>query len=522
MPVQLISFRLMAFDHALETPQSQQKYRLVTWEMSESHLSTITKILIMDEEQLDPSRTMRSFLHKCLHDSDIAIELDNSHHLVKPREEATTRLLSLSDQGTCSVFNSRLKKLAWFRAWLRFLDTHHFPPVSITQETLRASTPRLGTPPFEVFVRSILANPTEWAKREVAGLVRAGARYDFLCWGDDSGDKCTVNEGHLFLLPASISADQWEHDLSAGELVQARTHLHHLGIQSIAESFSDRSSTLCEVARRVMDRHTVAINSSHDSCSFPAHTVDPNLTQATGKKDNDAPSRAPANTFEPLSSTHDILLLSPKNDALAADAQLQRELLQAIPHGEQLADDLKQVGQLIEAESSSESAAIAPESQIQSVTLGDNPRPEQHAHEIKATGPSLQTGTILKLLESKKTHSPTPLPHPQHPFSSATRVQQKPTERLGRNKSPPWFPATASPPHSTATTPLPLQTPPESIDPRIHPQRLPPSITPPHRSQIKTPDPPLPRETTYPLLGKRPVTEQQRYYWDRPSKRPCP
>ncbi|KAL9008035.1 MAG: hypothetical protein Q9173_006798 [Seirophora scorigena] len=125
-----------------------------------------------------------------------------------------------------------------------------------------------------------------------------------------------------------------EHDLSAGKLVQARTHFHHLGIQSIAESFSDRSSTLCEVARHVTDDYTTAISSIHKSCSLPAHSGDPNLTQVSGKKDNDAPSPTPTNTFEPLSSTDGFLLLSPQNDALAADAQLQRELLQAIPHEE--------------------------------------------------------------------------------------------------------------------------------------------------------------------------------------------
>ncbi|KAL9008036.1 MAG: hypothetical protein Q9173_006799 [Seirophora scorigena] len=166
MPVQLISSGInvngQAFDHALETLQSQQQRHLVTWEMSDSHLNTIIKILIMDKEQLDPSKTMRSFLHICSDDSDIAIKPDNSHHLVKTREEATTRLLSLSDQGTCSVFNARLKKLAWFRAWLRFLDTHDFPPGSITQEILRASTSCLGTLPFEIFVRSLLPNLTEW------------------------------------------------------------------------------------------------------------------------------------------------------------------------------------------------------------------------------------------------------------------------------------------------------------------------------------------------------------------------
>ncbi|KAL8651697.1 MAG: hypothetical protein Q9210_003105 [Variospora velana] len=196
--------------------------------MSDSYLSTIIKILIMNKDQLNLSKTMRGFLEKCLDDLDIGIESNNGHYKVRTQQEAIARLKSLSDQRTCSPFNSSLKKIAWFRAYVRFFDSHDFPPGLITQETPRAPTSCIGSPPFEAFVRSVLADPTKATKQEVAELVRAGARYDLLCWEQDLKGKCASNEGYIFLLPVSISADRWEHDLSTEELVQARTHLHHL------------------------------------------------------------------------------------------------------------------------------------------------------------------------------------------------------------------------------------------------------------------------------------------------------
>ncbi|KAL9018804.1 MAG: hypothetical protein Q9185_003890 [Variospora sp. 1 TL-2023] len=114
------------------------KQHLITWQMSDSHLNTITKIFIMNNEQLSLSKTMRSFLKKCLDDLDVGIEPNNGHHKVGTQQEAIARLQSLRDQGTCSIFNSSLESNAWFRAYVCFFHSHDFPPGSITQENPRA------------------------------------------------------------------------------------------------------------------------------------------------------------------------------------------------------------------------------------------------------------------------------------------------------------------------------------------------------------------------------------------------
>ncbi|KAI4143709.1 MAG: hypothetical protein LQ341_002845 [Variospora aurantia] len=92
--------------------------------MSDSHLNTITKILIMNNKQLSLSKTMRSFLEKCLDGLDIGIEFNNGHHKVRTQQEAIARLQSLRDQGICSLFNSSLKSNAWFRAYMGARPEH--------------------------------------------------------------------------------------------------------------------------------------------------------------------------------------------------------------------------------------------------------------------------------------------------------------------------------------------------------------------------------------------------------------
>ncbi|KAI4120975.1 MAG: hypothetical protein LQ338_006637 [Usnochroma carphineum] len=373
-----------------------------------ARISTITRILSMDSEQLKPSTEVRRYLEKCLDDPNRAIDLDQSHTLdLETWQDAQAGLGPSSDQSPRSVFNSRLEKVAWHRMFIHFLKNECPPSKWPSRGHLAFLMPQIDNSGFEEFVRSVDPNPTIDTKQEILRSVSAGLRYHYLCPVPRDGCYLHVDEGILFLLPSSFGPDQWENEINEEQLVEVRRQLYLLGIRHIAESFAGRSCTLDELARRIIDHYVESIESLAKLHSLSQTISDAGGQQAKAKKECTAPSQSLMKNLEKSSETDEIRWTPSESDDLAAEAQLPRELRQAIAE-----NDFTQVAQFTESDPSIGDATPAkhhvPENILPTISTH-----EESTHDIKPTAQGLLRTKTQETKGIKRPHSPESTLHPQ-------------------------------------------------------------------------------------------------------------
>ncbi|KAL8802688.1 MAG: hypothetical protein Q9182_003646 [Xanthomendoza sp. 2 TL-2023] len=252
---------------------------------------TLTRFLQIDTIDLIPSESVRRFLKKCLDRPICALDLTE---LQRPTTVTGNDPLQHVDQAIeqniQANFRVRFAKLAWYRSYKQsvMVQGQAFPA---SYNNISALLPQLDSIRFNVFANGIAPNPSNEMRERMYKLVLAGYRYDFLCRDVRTFPHGTSNDGHLFLLPDTISAHQWEHDMLEIELQQTRKYLRGLGLRRIARSFPG----LDDLARVIIDHYMNSIKPKVTTPPFPLSTTMPLIEQ----QDHATPIAGPSRPFPP-------------------------------------------------------------------------------------------------------------------------------------------------------------------------------------------------------------------------------
>ncbi|KAL8696992.1 MAG: hypothetical protein Q9224_002519, partial [Gallowayella concinna] len=209
----------------------------------------------MDGIHSVPSADVQRFLNKCLNRQQCALDLNELQRpMTGDGQDSLQHVDRAIEQNLQAIFQLRFAKVAWYRSYKQYVDAQGWLR-SDSHDNFDVLLPQDLR--FGVFVKGIHPNPSGQMRERIHKLALAGFRYDYLCRDENMLPDQTGNEGYTFLLPESISAQQWEHDMLDIELQQTRRYLHGLDHKRVADSFS--SGSLHELARWIINHYMLLI-----------------------------------------------------------------------------------------------------------------------------------------------------------------------------------------------------------------------------------------------------------------------
>ncbi|KAL8814499.1 MAG: hypothetical protein Q9223_006280 [Gallowayella weberi] len=174
-----------------------------------SQCGILTRFLQMDSIHLVPSGSVRCFLNKCLDRPICALDLTELQRSTTGAGNDPLRHVDQAiEQNIQANFQIRFAKLAWYRSYKQSVvaQGRAFPA---SRNNISALLPQLDSIRFQMFTNGIFRNPSYQMRERMYKLVMAGYRYDFLCQDGRMFPNGISNDGHLFLLPDTISAHQY-------------------------------------------------------------------------------------------------------------------------------------------------------------------------------------------------------------------------------------------------------------------------------------------------------------------------
>ncbi|KAL8748485.1 MAG: hypothetical protein Q9184_007268 [Pyrenodesmia sp. 2 TL-2023] len=327
--------------------------------LSKAASDSFSGIMSMFHGQLSTPARIRLFLQKCLDDPKFAFNLNQSHiDSIATDTDVLPKLQNGSYDDIRFVLHSRCKKVAWYWVHSRFLISQGIYSLLASGGATREMLPQMKILDFNKFIRCTNPQPTPDLEQRILNSILAGSRYDFLCRIEGPSSECLVHEGLLFLLPHFVTAPQWEKEFGTAHLDAIRTHLHYLGVKPIADSYQGESGSLKDLVRRITDHYIKTIESSYGIHDLSNTTVDP-TNDLEVRHETAASVQSFMKSLDNPSTTEGIEWEPFESDAHAAEAQLQRELSEAISYEEQVAGDIKGLVQLMELEASEHDAVAA-------------------------------------------------------------------------------------------------------------------------------------------------------------------
>ncbi|KAL8802595.1 MAG: hypothetical protein Q9200_006529 [Gallowayella weberi] len=301
-----------------------------------SQCGILTRFLQMDSIHLVPSGSVRSFLNKCLDRPICALDLTELQRSTTGAGNDPLRHVDQAiEQNIQANFQIRFAKLAWYRSYKQSVvaQGRAFPA---SRNNISALLPQMDSIRFQMFTNGIFRNPSYQMRERMYKLVMAGYRYDFLCQDGRMFPNGISNDGHLFLLPDTISAHQWEHDMLEVELQQTREYLRGLGLKRVARSFS---GSLNELARGMIDHYMSFIKPEVTTPPFPLATTIPLNGQQHLGKSIAGPSGpfTPSQDRVPSSNRY-----GPASSKISRMATLQQHLPKLEPDSQQVPEYFQQ------------------------------------------------------------------------------------------------------------------------------------------------------------------------------------